>query len=74
MVDEATQVAASQKPRFTLQWAGDKEPGVPIALDVLLEANKDDPELCEWLRSAPLTGIRMTAGGAAPACAIRRVS
>lgn len=71
-MDEATQVSNSQV-RFTLQWEGVPEVGIPVALEVLLEANQDDPDLCTWLRAAPLHGCRITGGGSAPACHFRRV-
>lgn len=71
--DEAKQVV-NQQPRFTLQWAGDKEPSAPVALDVLLADNRDDAELCEWLRNAVPDSGCITGGGAAPVCSIRRVS
>lgn len=71
--DEAAQVVNTQ-PKFTLQWAGDKEPGVPVALDVLLADNADNEELCEWARRAVPDSGRIFGGGAAPMCSIRRIS
>jgi hypothetical protein len=74
-MDEATQIKpALDQPRFTLQWPGDKEPGAPVALDVLLADNAENVELCEWARAAVHDSGRIFGGGAAPMCSIRRVS
>lgn len=74
-MDEATKIKpALDQPRFTLQWEGDKEPSEPVSLEMVLDANAEDAELCEWARSAPLDSGRICSGGAAPMCSIRRVS
>jgi len=72
-MEKAAQVV-TQQSRFTLQWEGDAEAGVPVALDVMLEANQDDPELCAWLHTAEIGAEYKNGGGAAPACTTRRIS
>lgn len=59
--------------KFTLQRKGERQPSAPIPLSELLEANKDDTELCEWAKRAPLHSGLITGGGAAPVCSVRRV-
>lgn len=39
----------------------------------MLEANADDPDTCEWLRSAPIHAELPCGGGAAPVQVITRV-
>lgn len=41
-------------------------------LAVMLEANRDDADMCEWLRTAPVHAELPIGGGAAPYCVIRR--
>lgn len=73
MQNEAVQVA-TQQPTFTMQWEGDEKPSEPYTLESMLEANKDDHDLCLWLRAAPFGGSRIDGGGAAPMCWVRRIS
>lgn len=61
------------EPWFVLRREGEPRPAHRMPLSEMLEANRDDDELCAWLRRAPLGGVRMTGGGAEPACAVRRV-
>lgn len=72
-MDDATQVAHSGA-RFSLLWSGDAEAGVPVALDVLLEANRDDAGLCTWLLAASIGDETTFGGGSAPSCTVRRIS
>lgn len=63
-------------------WFVLKRPGAAISerapLSKLLEANKDDEDLCDWLKRAAREGkpgdTFHTGGGAAPRCEVRRVA
>lgn len=54
-------------PRFSFS---DRE-GI-TRLDVMLECNRDDPEFCEWLRTAPMHAEFPIGGGEAAFCVVRR--
>jgi hypothetical protein len=71
-MDEAAQVT-KQEPQFTQQWAGERA-SAPQPLWSLLQANKDDADLCEWLSRARVGDDLTTGGGAAPRCTVRRVA
>ncbi len=47
---------------------------VYFTLAVMLDANRDDPEVCEWLRTAPIHAELPVGGGAAPLQIITRVA
>lgn len=60
-------------PLFTMQRAGEKKAHA-YTLAAMREANRDDPEVLEWLdREPPVGGGLITGGGAAPVCSVRRI-
>lgn len=62
------------EPKFTQQWECEPKPSAPLPLSTLLEANRDDEEICDWAPRAPVGGSLITGGGAAPTVWLRRVS
>lgn len=67
---------AAIEPRFMLVWEPDRVqlPGEFYTLSEMLEANRDDAELCAWLLRAEPGQFFQSGGGAAPACTTWRVS
>lgn len=62
-----------KEPKFTIQRQGERRQSAPMPLSSLLEANKEDEEICEWApRARPGSGL-ITGGGAQPICTVRRV-
>lgn len=71
-MDEATQVSTAEA-MFATQWQGE-EAKTPAPRSVLLAANPDDADLCDWLQVAEVGQEWRAGGGAAPECTIKRVS
>ena len=72
-MENTAEVSRKQaEPHFTLQWAGEPADGFSAAS--MLDANRDDAEVCEFVRGASIGDELRTGGGAAPACTLRRVS
>lgn len=76
------EAAIKHRPATPLQqpeaWFVQQRRGQPPAsrapLVDLLEVNRDDEELCAWLRTAKVGEEMVTGGGAAPVRTVRRVS
>lgn len=47
---------------------------VPVGLSEMLAANREDEDLCDWLRRAQPGGTRRVGGGAAALIEVRRVA
>jgi hypothetical protein len=48
--------------------------GMAYSLASMLEANRDDADICAWLRSARIGDEFQAGGGAAPEIVIKRVA
>ena len=66
------EILAGGQPTFEVRTDGALQGTFTLA--TMLDGNRDDEELCEWLASAAVTAEYRSGGGAAPVFVTRRIS